>query len=402
MNHADNPFLSQGLASTTLHPLGLEVEGADGPWIRLKGGGKVFDGISGIGVSNFGHGHPAITNSLHAQLDQNLHTMVYGEFSQDVQREASERLRATLPAHMDSVYFVNSGAEAVDAALKLAKRLTGRTKLMGVEGGYHGNTHGALSVSSNETRKAPFRTLLPEVSFLKWNDMADLKHIDASTAAVIVETVQGDAGIRIPDKAWIQSLANTCREHGAMFILDEIQCGMGRTGTTWAFDQFDVVPDILCMGKALGGGMPVGAIATCTHRMSQLAHSPSLGHITTFGGHPMACAGVRGAFEALTQVDLDRVEARCQTWQHALTSHRAVRQVRRIGAFMAVEMDHADSVTKTVTAGLKPARQGETGVLMFWFLSVPQAFRLAPPLTATDEEMEVGLGLVLQALDSVR
>ena len=260
MNHADNPFLSQGLASTTLHPLGLEVEGGDGPWIHLKGGGKLFDGISGIGVSNFGHGHPAIADSLHAQLDQNLHTMVYGEFIQDVQREAAASLQASLPSHLDSVYFVNSGAEAVDAALKLAKRLTGRTKLMGVEGGYHGNTHGALSVSSNETRKAPFRPLLPEVSFLKWNDMADLDHIDANTAAVIVETVQGDAGIRIPDTAWLQALANTCRANGAMFILDEIQCGMGRTGTTWAFSQFDVVPDILCMGKALGGGMPVGAL----------------------------------------------------------------------------------------------------------------------------------------------
>ena len=187
----------------------------------------MFDGISGIGVSNFGHGHPAITNSIHAQLDLNLHTMVYGEFVQDVQRQAAASLRASLPAHLDSVYFVNSGAEAVDAALKLAKRLTGRTKIMGVEGGYHGNTHGALSVSSNETRKAPFRPLLPEVSFLNWNDMADLAHIDANTAAVIVETVQGDAGIRIPDKAWLQALANTCREHGAMFILDEIQCGMG-------------------------------------------------------------------------------------------------------------------------------------------------------------------------------
>jgi len=269
----------------------------------------VFDGISGIGVSNFGHGHPAITNSIYAQLDLNLHTMVYGEFIQDVQRQAAASLRASLPTHLDSVYFVNSGAEAVDAALKLAKRLTGRTKIMGVEGGYHGNTHGALSVSSNETRKAPFRPLLPEVSFLNWNDMADLAHIDANTAAVIVETVQGDAGIRIPDKAWLQALANTCREHGAMFILDEIQCGMGRTGTTWAFSQFEVVPDILCMGKALGGGMPVGAIATCTHRMSQLAHSPSLGHITTFGGHPVACAGVRGAFQALEQVE-DRKSTR--------------------------------------------------------------------------------------------
>jgi acetylornithine/succinyldiaminopimelate/putrescine aminotransferase len=402
MNHEENPFLRHGLATTTLHPLGLEVVKGEGPWIHLEGGGKLFDGISGIGVSSFGHGHPAIIASLHEQMSLNLHTMVYGELIQDVQRQAATHLRSSLPVHLDSVYFTNSGAEAVDAALKLAKRLTGRTKLMGVEGGYHGSTHGALSVSSNEARKAPFRPLLPEVSFLKWNDMTDLEHIDADTAAVIVETVQGDAGIRIPDKSWLQALSHRCREFGAMFILDEIQCGMGRTGTTWAFSQFEVIPDILCMGKALGGGMPVGAIATCTQRMSQLAHSPSLGHITTFGGHPMACAGVRGAFEALGHVDLAQVETRCQTWQDVLSKHHAVRQVRRLGAFMAVDMDHADQVSQAVTAGLRPAQQGGMGVLMFWFLSIPHAFRLAPPLTATDEEMAAGLELIVQALDSVK
>ena len=293
MPYADNPFLSRGLASTTLHPLGLEVSHAHGPWIKLKDGTTLFDAISGIGVSNFGHGHPAIQRALKAQLDKHLHTMVYGEFLQDVQIRASRALRDTLPSPLDSVYFLNSGAEAIDAALKLAKRVTGRSKLFAVTGGYHGNTHGALSVSSNESRKAPFRPLLPEVEFLNWNDIEDLGRIDGSAACVLVETVQGDAGIRIPSTQWLQKIQDQCRETKTLFILDEIQCGMGRTGTTWAFEQFGVVPDVLCMGKALGGGMPIGGVACSKTLLGQFAHAPSLGHITTSGAQSRSSHSAR-------------------------------------------------------------------------------------------------------------
>ena len=397
MDYANNPFLSRGLASTTLHPLGLEVTEARGPWIHLADGTQLFDAISGIGVSNFGHGNPTIHQQLKAQLDKHLHTMVYGEFVQEVQTRASALLRATLPKDLDGVYFLNSGAEAIDAALKLARRATGRPRILAVEGSYHGNTLGSLSVSSNESRKAPYRPLLPEVEFLTWNDPGDLHRIDSEVACVIVETVQGDAGVRIPSKGWLQALRAKCSESGALLILDEIQCGMGRTGRPWAFTHFDVVPDILCMGKALGGGMAMGGLATSTSLLGLFAHGPSLGHITTFGGHPMACAGAIGALEAMSVLDFDKVEARNHAWQVALEGHAAVRHVRRLGAFIAVELDNADAVQKTVHAGLE-RRKGH-GVLLFWFLSVPHAFRLAPPLTCTDAEMDLGLELILKALD---
>ena len=397
MDYANNPFLSRGLASTTLHPLGLEVTEARGPWIHLADGTQLFDAISGIGVSNFGHGNPTIHDQLKAQLDKHLHTMVYGEFVQEAQTRASALLRATLPKDLDGVYFLNSGAEAIDAALKLARRATGRPRILAVEGSYHGNTLGSLSVSSNESRKAPYRPLLPEVEFLTWNDPGDLHRIDSEVACVIVETVQGDAGVRIPSKGWLQALRAKCSESGALLILDEIQCGMGRTGRPWAFTHFDVVPDILCMGKALGGGMAMGGLATSTSLLGLFAHGPSLGHITTFGGHPMACAGAIGALEAMSFLDFDQVEARNRAWQVALEGHAAVRHVRRLGAFIAVELDNADAVQKAVDAGLD-RREGH-GVLLFWFLSVPHAFRLAPPLTCTDAEMDLGLELILKALD---
>ena len=397
MDYANNPFLSRGLASTTLHPLGLEVTKARGPWIHLADGTQLFDAISGIGVSNFGHDNPTIHNQLKAQLDKHLHTMVYGEFVQEAQTRASALLRATLPKDLNGVYFLNSGAEAIDAALKLARRATGRPRILAVEGSYHGNTLGSLSVSSNESRKAPYRPLLPEVEFLTWNDPVELHRVDSEVACVIVETVQGDAGVRIPSKGWLQALRAKCSESGALLILDEIQCGMGRTGRPWAFTHFDVVPDILCMGKALGGGMAMGGLATSTSLLGLFAHGPSLGHITTFGGHPMACAGAIGALEAMSDLDFDKVEARNHAWQVALEGHAAVRHVRRLGAFIAVELDNADAVQKAVDAGLD-RREGH-GVLLFWFLSVPHAFRLAPPLTCTDAEMDLGLELILKALD---
>ena len=252
-------------------------------------------------------------------------------------------------------------------------------------------------MSSNDSRKAPYRPLLPEVEFLTWNDPGDLHRIDSEVACVIVETVQGDAGVRIPSKGWLQALRAKCSQSGALLILDEIQCGMGRTGRPWAFTHFDVVPDILCMGKALGGGMAMGGLATSTSLLGLFAHGPSLGHITTFGGHPMACAGAIGALEAMSALDFDKVEARNRAWHVALEGHAAVRHVRRLGAFIAVELDNANAVQKAVHAGLD-RREGH-GVLLFWFLSVPHAFRLAPPLTCADAEMDLGLELILKALD---
>ena len=397
MPYTDNPFLSRGLAATTLHPLGLEVSHAQGPWIHLSDGTRLFDAISGIGVTNFGHGNEAVKGHLKAQLDRHLHTMVYGEFLQDAQTQASALLRATLPDPLDAVYFLNSGAEAIDAALKLARRVTGRSRLMAVTGSYHGNTMGSLSVSANESRKAAYRPLLPEVEFLEWNDVADAARIDDSVACVLVETVQGDAGVRIPSQDWLQTLRNACSKVGALLILDEIQCGMGRTGKPWAFQHFGIVPDVLCMGKALGGGMAMGGLAASKAHLGLFAHGPSLGHITTFGGHPMACAGAIGALESLEKLDFAYVERQNQRWQDALEGHPAVCTVRRLGAFIAVELEAAEAVQKAVEAGLD--RSDGEGVLLFWFLSVPHAFRLAPPLTCSEEEMADGLQLILNVLD---
>lgn len=375
-------MLDDGLADTTPYPLGLEVERAEGLFIHLTDGRRVADLVSGVGVSSFGHNHPKIVEAIHQQVDRHLHTMVYGEFRQSAQVEAASALRKLLPASLDAVYFVNSGAEAVEGALKLAKRLTRRSRLIAVEGGYHGNTAGALSVSSNAARKAPFLPLLPEVTIAPWNTSQTLDFIDDTTAAIIVETVQGDAGVRIPDRSWLQALRDRCTATGTMLILDEIQAGMGRTGKPFAFAHFGVEPDILCLGKALGGGMPIGAFVASSQHMELLSHQPKLGHITTFGGHPVSCAASARACELLAQQDWEQIERRGARLEEALKSMPNVQAVRRIGYYIAVELDSAERVQRAVDHGL--AR----GLLIFYFLSVPHAFRLAPPLTISDDELD--------------
>lgn len=388
------PFLDVGLAATTPYPLNIKVESADGVWVTCQGGRKLFDAISGIGVSNFGHGNVDIVEALHTQIDLNLHTMVYGEFLQKSTLDAGKLLTSFLPENLDTVYFVNSGAEAIEGALKLAKRITGRKGMLGCIGGYHGNTHGALSVSSNEERKAPFLPLLPDVSFIKFNCLDSLTSIDTNIACVVVETVQGDAGVVIPTQAWLTALHKQCNTVGAMLILDEIQCGMGRCGAPFAFTEFNIIPDILCLGKALGGGMPIGAFVSSRERMAMLSHSPSLGHITTFGGNPVATAGSGAALTLLRGIDWKAIERRGSEWEKKLKAHPTVKNMRRKGYFFAVEMESEAHVTKAIMKGL------EVGVLMFWFLSVPHAFRLQPPLTMSDEEAKTGIALILEALET--
>ena len=387
------PFLDLGLAATTPYPLDIKIESAQGVWLNCEGGSKLFDAISGIGVSNFGHGCPSIREALHKQIDLNLHTMVYGEFHHDSTIKAAELLTSFLPESLDAVYFVNSGAEAVEGALKLAKRITGRSRMIACIGGYHGNTSGALSVSSNSERKAPFQPLLPDVSFIKFDDVSSLQEIDSTIACVIVETIQGDAGVQIPSRTWLKLLREACTESGTMLILDEVQCGMGRTGAPFAFSSFGITPDILCLGKALGGGMPIGAFVSSREKMSLLSHSPTLGHISTFGGHPLSCAGASAALKILKNINWDDVERKGELWEARLRSHSSVKEVRRKGLFIAVELNDAEAVKKTILTGL------EIGVLMFWFLSVPTAFRLSPPITMTDDEAEEGIQLICEALN---
>ena len=385
-------FLDYGLADTTPHPLGLEVERASGVWIHTTDGRKVFDAIGGIGVSNFGHSNPQITDLLHAQIDKNLHTMVYGEFISKSAVDAANMLSSILPKSLDSTYFTNSGAESIEGALKLAKRATGRSKLIAFTGSYHGSTHGALSVSSNEERKTAFRPLLPGVEFLEWNCLDDLNKIDKNVAGVIVETIQGDAGVRIPSKDWLRKLREICSKTCAILIFDEVQCGMGRTGQNFGFEHFNVIPDVLCLGKALGGGVPIGAFVSSSKLMSLLRDNPKLGHITTFGGNPLATTGAVGALKLLGKVNFDNIEKQGENWESKLKSHPSVKEVRRIGLFFYVELETLDLVSETIMNGL------ENGVLMFWFLSVPNAFRLSPPLNMTEVESQLGIDLILKSL----
>lgn len=385
-------MLDLGLADTTPHPLNIEVERAEGVWIYKRDGSRIFDAICGIGVSNFSHGHPEIKEALHKQVDTNLHTMVYGEFIHDSNVIASKRLLSMLPDHLNSVYFVNSGAEAIDGALKLAKRVTGRNKLIACKGGYHGNTQGALSVSSNEERKAPFLPLLPNVHFIKFNCVESLEIIDEHTACVLIETVQGDAGVIIPELKWLKALREKCDQSQTLLIFDEIQCGIGRTGKPFAFEHWGISPDILCLGKALGGGVPIGAFVAGKSHMATLSAGPKLGHITTFGGNPLITAGAAAALKLLSETDWDRLERIGSQWEQRLSNHPKVKAVRRIGYFFAVELESEEQATEVILKGL------ELGVLMFWFLSVPNSFRLSPPLNMSEEDAEIGISLIEKAL----
>lgn len=385
-------FLNQGLAQTTMHPLNLRVKSAEGGFLILEDGSKVLDFISGIGVSSFGHGHPAIIEAIQEQTKKHLHVMVYGEVHQSSQQQAARNLLALLPDELDSVYFVNSGAEAIDGAIKLCRRVTGKKKIISFTGAYHGNTIGALSISANEARKVPFQPLLDQSSILLWNESSSIESIDDETAGVFLETIQGDAGIRIPDVQWIQSLRKECSKKGALLILDEIQCGMGRSGRPFAFEHFDVIPDVLCLGKALGGGMPIGAIVSNVSLMEQFAYAPDLGHITTFGGHPVACAASAAASQLLAQCDWEQLERVGSRIEVELTGMAVVKEVRRIGLFIAVELSNADQVNQVVQGCL------DNGVLLFYFLSTPQAFRLAPHLNICDEELKMGLEVIKRQL----
>lgn len=387
-------FLDFGLAQTTLTPLNLRVKSANGVFIELADGRKLIDFISGIGVSTYGHGHPKIKQALHEQVEAHLHVMVYGEFRQSAQDAAAVSLLALLPSALDAVYFVNSGAEAIDGALKLARKFSGRKSFLSMKDGYHGNTLGALSISSNKERRGPFEPLMEGIDFIALNNFEDLQRIDGSHAAVIMETVQGDAGVRIPHQKWMHALRNRCDETGTLLILDEIQCGIGRTGKPFAFEHFGIVPDVLCLGKAIGAGVPMGAFVSSKEHMKTLAESPSLSHITTFGGHPLACAAAVAGFDLLKSMDWDEIESRGSRIEERIRAHGVVKEVRRIGYFIAVELDSSDAVHFCVQHALK------NGLLIFYFLSTPQAFRIAPPLTMTDEEIDDALNILCSALDA--
>ena len=383
------------LANTSKYPFGIEIDKAQGTFIYGKNGKKYFDLIGGIAVSNFGHQHPHIINKIKKQTDKHLHVMAFGEYSQDIQNKLAIEFTKLLPKNLNCLYVVNSGTEANEAALKLAKRATKRSRIVAFKGAYHGSTHGSLSVSGNEEKKSAFRPLLPDVFHLPFNDLDALDFIDDRVAGVIIETIQGDAGVRIPSKEFLEKLRKICNQNCNLLIMDEIQSGMGRTGKLFAFEHFEVIPDILTVGKAFGGGMPIGGLVTSQKLMSLFNNSPTLGHITTFGGHPLSCAGALACIEVLTKENLlADVEEKGKLFEKLL-NHSSIIEIRRIGLFFAIEMKNKEMVQKVVE-GCK-----EHGVLSFWFLSCPESFRIAPPLNISYSEIRESCKIINRVMDSL-
>lgn len=380
----------QHVAQTSTAPLALEIVQAEGCELTDASGKKYIDLIGGISVANTGHRHPKIIEAVKKQLDQYLHVMVYGEFIQAPQVQYARLLTSHLPPSLNAVYFTNSGAEAVEGAMKLAKKVTGRTGIVAFNQSYHGSTQGALSIIGSEYWRNAYRPLLPGVDHLEYNRLEDLKRITGETACVIAETIQAEAGIIPPQSGWLKALAERCKETGALLVLDEIQAGFGRTGKLWGFEHFDVVPDILLLGKALGGGMPLGAFIAGKERMDQLATNPVLGHITTFGGHPVCCAAGKAALEVLLEEkpDVGKKEALFT----ALLQHPRIVSLRSFGLWMALELEDFETCKKVIDRCI------EGGVLTDWFLFAPHCLRISPPLTMGDETIQKAAEIILSAL----
>ena len=383
------------LANTTNQPFGIEVVSAEGIYLLDRSGKKYIDLISGIAVSNLGHQNQHIKSALLDQLNKHLHIMVFGEFSQEIQNKLAQKLATFFPESLNCLYVVNSGTEANEAALKLAKRATGKTRLVSFRGAYHGSTHGSLSVSGNEQKKYAFRPLLPDVLQLPFNDCDALESIDHQVAGVIIEPIQGDAGVRIPSKEFMAKLRRICDEHCILLIADEIQTGFGRTGKLFAYEHFDIVPDIVTIGKAFGGGMPIGGLVTSQKIMSLFTSNPPLGHITTFGGHPICCAGALAGLEVLENENIvSKVEQKGVLFE-SLLKHKMIKEIRRKGLFFAIELENPDIVQKVVE-GCK-----NKGLLSFWFLSCPESFRIAPPLIITEKQIALSCEIINEVMDEL-
>ncbi len=382
-------------AQTTPFPIGLEIERAEGLFIFDKSGKAYYDLVSGLAVTNIGHRHPKVIAAIKKQIDTHLHVMPYGEFIQTPQLELAEKLNEILPENLTTSYFVNSGAEAVEGALKLAKRYTGRQEIIACHKSYHGSTHGALSVSGNPVKQSAFKPLLPHVNFIQFNELAELQSITEKTACVIIETVQGDAGVRIPDLCYLQQLRKKCTETGTLLILDEIQTGFGRTGSFFAFEQYGITPDILVIAKALGGGMPIGAFVSSKEIMDCLTHNPILGHITTFGGHPVNCAAAVANIGVIQEENLIEAVHKKGKLMKELLSHSLVKEIRQIGLMFAIDLESEEITQKVVESCM------EKGIITFWFLSCPASFRLAPPLTISEEEIKEVCGVIYEVFDGI-
>lgn len=382
----------QHLAQTSPAPIGIEIEKAQGNYLYDIDGNKYLDLIGGISVCNIGHSHPEVVAAIAAQAQQYLHIMVYGELVQSPQSQYAQLLANNLPQQLNCVYFTNSGTEATEGALKLARRVTGRTDVVCAHHSYHGSTLGALSVMGDEYWRNAYRPLLPGIHHHTYNSEALIAAVNHQTACVIIETVQAEVGVRTPNITWLQRLRERCTETGTLLVFDEIQCGFGRTGTLWAFQQYGVVPDILLLGKALGGGMPMGAFVASHALMQSLTHNPVLGHITTFGGHPVCCAAGMAGMQVLLREQLVEQVAVKEQLFHKLLVHTAIKAVRSKGLLIAVELESSDKVMAVLQKCLT------LGLFSDWFLFAPHCIRIAPPLTITESEIAFACATLLSCL----
>ncbi len=381
------------LAQTTDFPLLIEIEKAEGVYMYGPDGKTYLDLISGIGVSNVGHRHPKVLEAIQAQLDKYLHLMVYGEYVQSPQALLAKALCDTLPHELDNVYLVNSGSEAVEGALKLAKRYTNRREIISCVDAYHGSSQGALSVGGNEIFKRAYRPLLPGVKNVVYGSFHQLEEITSETAAVIVETIQGEAGIKVACKEYFKALRNRCNETGTLLILDEIQAGFGRTGKFWAFEHFDIQPDILVCAKGMGGGMPIGAFIANKEVMGVFKNNPLLGHITTFGGHPVSAAASLATIRIIQEEGLmKQVEEKAQLFRKLLV-HPQIKSIRNKGLMMAVEFESFEVLKPIIDRAIP------NGVITDWFLFCDDAMRIAPPLVITEVEIQKACEVILKAID---
>ena len=378
---------------TTPYPLAIEVASAEGMYITDKSGNTYLDLVAGVSACTIGHCHPRVVKSVQDQAQKYMHVMVYGEFIQDPQLELAKKLASLLPDTLNATYFVNSGVEAIEASMKLAKRYTGRSEIISFKNSYHGSTHGALSIMGTETNKQKYRPLLPDCRQIIYNDVDGLKEITEKTAAVIIEPIQGATGFVTPQKGFLNAVREKCNEVDALLIFDEIQTCFGRTGNLFGFETYNVIPDILCMAKGMGGGMPIGSFTTSTEIMHSLRENPMLGHITTFGGHPIVCAASLATLDELCETQLFREVDKKETLFRALLNHPKIKEIRGKGLMLAIELDDVELCQKVVHRGI------EKGIITFFFLFSKTAVRLSPPLTISEDEIRNAAEVILDILD---
>lgn len=395
MNRKQDLFLRH-VAQTSPEPLGLEIVSASGCKLFDVNGKEYLDLISGVSVSNLGHNNNEINNAVIEQINKHTHLLVYGEFVQSAQVEFAELLCSVLPKELNNVYFVNSGAEAIDGAMKLSKRFTGKPEIISCKNAYHGSTHGPLSIMGSEEYKTAYRPLLPDTRLIEFGNFDDLNFITGRTAAVIIEPVQAEAGVRTAKKEYFKALSSRCKEVGAMLVFDEVQTGFGRTGKLFALEHFDVTPDILVLAKALGGGYPIGAFIANEKIMKTLTYNPVLGHITTFGGHPVSCAAGLAALKImLREKYFNEVAKKEKMFVSLLSDMPHVKEIRSAGLLMAIEFNSFDISSKVIKALLN------NGVISDWFLFSPESLRIAPPLIISEDEIAAGCEKIKKIVNEI-